>query len=250
MFNPHVAERQNGTVTIVGLIQKLCCLFTHTPFLLQYLSPKFPTPPVPFELSGHIAADDWAIRVPALTRLASRYYKPIFERVWLVLSIGITLIPLLAYQPIFVAIYGNAPNENSKSMVARLIGLLMFFAALAICWAPIYIWKTIGNRRVRALLASYSAADAARSSLSSFVPKWSINTPGIFTTQTILTITTPPTAPITSFHPDAYLPAYIGKAEEAQGAYFYPYPVAAQGADVPRMSVVGGGGYSSINEKV
>lgn len=232
MFNPHVAERQNGTVTL-------------------YLSPKFPTPPVPFELSGHIAADDWAMRVPALTRLASRYYKPIFERIWLALAIAVTLIiPLVVYQPIFIAIYGNSRNNSSGNMLAHFIGLLMFFFALAICWAPIYIWKTIGNRRVQALLASYSAADAARSSLSSFVPKWSINTPGILTTQTILTITTPPADPITSFHPDAYLPAYVGKADEAQGAYFYPYPVAAQGAGLPRMSVVGGGGYSSINEKV
>lgn len=75
-----------------------------------------------------------------------------------------------------------------------------------------------GKRRVGTLLASYAALDAANPSASGFIPKWSMNTPGVFSSHTILTITTPPDAPITSFHPDAYLPTYISKAEEAQGS--------------------------------
>ncbi|KIJ54665.1 hypothetical protein M422DRAFT_24570 [Sphaerobolus stellatus SS14] len=224
MFNPQVAQRENGRVTL-------------------YLNKKYPAPPVPFELQGHISADDWAIRIPALTNLASKYYKPTFERVWLVLAIVITLIiPLATYQPIFNIIYRNTNNNASKGIGARLIGMAIFLAALALFYAPIYIWKFIGQRRVKALLTRYSSADAARSPVTGFVPKWCINTPGVFTTQTILTITTPPVDPMSSFHPDAYLPAYIGKAEEAQGAYFYPYPpAAAHEGGLPRMSVVGGG---------
>jgi len=225
MFNSQiVAQRQDGQVTL-------------------YLSKKYPSPPVPFELQGHISPDDWSIRVPALTKLAARYYKPIFERVWLCVAIVITLIlPLALYTPIFHAIYGNDEARSSKSIVARMIGLVIFLAALLLFWTPVFIWKSIGNRRVRSLLASYSAADAARSPMSGFVPKWKVTTPGVFATHTILTITTPPTVPITSFHPDAYLPAYIGKAEEAQGAYFYPYPAASREAGLPRMSVIGGYG--------
>jgi len=231
MYNPPVAQRENGQVTL-------------------YLSTKFAPPPVPFELQGHISSDDWAVRVPALTKLSARYYKPIFERIWLACAIIITLIiPLALYGLIFHGIYGRDEVEGSKSLLARLLGLLIFLAALAVFWTPIYIWKQIGKRRVRALLASYAAADAARSTLSGFIPKWTINTPGIFSTRIILTITTPPAAPITSFHPDAYIPAYIGKAEEAQGAYFYPYPTPNREAGLPRMSVVGRD-YTTIDQKV
>ena len=74
-----------------------------------------------------------------------------------------------------------------------------------------------------ALLASYSKLDAARSSANRFIPKWKLSIPGVFSTHTVLTITIPPAAPITSFHPDAYLPAYISKAEEAQGSFFAVY---------------------------
>jgi len=236
MFNPQVAQREDGRVSL-------------------YLNRKYPAPPVPFELQGHISPDDWAIRIPALTNLASKYYKPVFERVWLIIAVIVTLIiPLATYQPIFDALYGNETNTSaSKGIGARLIGMAIFVAALALFWAPIFIWKQIGTRRVQALIARYSAADAARSPVTGFVPKWRINTPGVFTTQTILTITTPPVAPTSSFHPDAYLPAYIGKAEEAQGAYFYPYPPApSHEGGLPRMSVVGGGGYqaATYTEKV
>lgn len=241
MFNPQVAQRQNGLVTL-------------------YLSTKYPAPPVPFELQSHISADDWAIRVPALTKLAGRYYKPVFERVWLVLAIVITLIiPLATYNLLFHAIFGKtATDQTSKSIVARLIGVVIFFGSLALFWLPIFTWKQIGKRRVNALLATYATADAARPRFSgdpvgsSFVPKWSVNTPGVFTTQTILTITTPPVDPVTSFHPDAYLPAYIGKAEDSQGAYFYPYPSEKQGGEggLPRMSVVGGYYAANVNVKV
>jgi len=227
MFNPSgVAQRDDGQVTL-------------------YLSKAHPCPPVPFELQGHISADDWAMRVPAITKLAARYYKPMFERIWLFFAVAITLVlPLALYRPIFDSIYGHDHTESSKLFAARAIGFVIFFAALLLFWSPVFIWKSIGNRRVRTLLASYSDADAARSSLSGFVPIWKITTPGVFSSHTILTITTPPTAPITTFHPDAYLPAYIGKAQEAQGAYFYPYPAdsTSREAGLPRMSVVGGYG--------
>jgi len=224
------AQRENGQVTL-------------------YLNKRHPVPPVPFELQGHIAPDDWAIRVPALTKLAARYYKPVFERIWMFFALLITLVlPLALYRPIFIALYGRDSAEASKYFAARLIGFVIFLAALIIVWSPVFIWKTIGKRRVGALLARYAAADAMRPSHTGFVPQWKITTPGVFSTHTILTITTPPSAPITSFHPDAYLPAYIGKAEEAQGAYFYPYPAASREPGLPRMSVVGG--YGAVQEKV
>jgi len=225
-----VAERQDGQVTL-------------------YLSKNHPVPPVPFELQGHIAPDDWAIRVPALTKLAARYYKPVFERVWLCFAVLITLIlPLALYRPIFFALYGRDGVESSKYFAARAIGFVIFLAALMLFWSPVFVWKRIGKGRVNTLLATYAGADAARPVNSGFVPQWKITTPGVFSTHTILTITTPPSAPITTFHPDAYLPAYIGKAEEAQGAYFYPYPTASREAGLPRMSVVGG--YGAVQEKV
>jgi len=234
MFNPQVAQREDGHVTL-------------------YLSKKYAPPPVPFELQGHISSDDWNIRVPALTNLASKYYKPIFERVWLVLAVIITLIiPIATYGPIFNSLYHENNAGSSKAFAARALGLVIFLASLFLFWLPVYIWKLIGRRRVQALLNRYSAADAARPPASGFIPKWSMNTPGVFTTQTILTITTPPVAPMSSFHPDAYLPAYIGKAEEAQGAYFYPYPPnPVHEGGLPRMSVVGGGYAQAANyEKV
>jgi len=229
MFNsPGIAQREDGKVTL-------------------YLSKAHSCPPVPFELQGHIAPDDWAIRVPTLTKLAGRYYKPVLERVYLFIAVMVTIIvPLALSRPIFNAIYGKDEAESSTFFVARLVGFAIFLVALLLFWSPVFVWKTIGKRRVRSLLASYAEADAVRPSASGFIPKWTINTPGVFTTQTILTITTPPDVAVTSFHPDAYLPTYIGKAEEAQGAYFYPYPAATHEAGLPRMSVVGGYGAQKV----
>ncbi|GJJ06635.1 hypothetical protein Clacol_000829 [Clathrus columnatus] len=217
---PGVAQRGNGHV----------CL---------HLSAKSPPPPIPFELQGLISADDWAIRVPALTKLASRYYKPLFERIWLIVSLLITLIiPLAAYSSIDRAIFGKDEASGSKAFIGRLIAVIVFFTVLAVFWVPIFLWKRIGTRRVNSLLASYAAVDQKQSPSPSFIPKWSMNTPGFINMEIKLNITTPPVAPVTVFHPDAYLPSFIGQTQ-TRGAYFYPYPSAAAEAGLPHMSVVG-----------
>jgi len=218
---PGVAQRGNGHV----------CL---------HLSAKLPPPPIPFELQGLIAADDWAIRVPALTKLACKYYKPLFERIWIITSLLITLIiPLAAYSSIDQAIFGKDESEGSKAFVGRLVAVLVFFVVFAAFWMPIYIWKRIGTRRIRNLLAEYADVDQKQANPPSFIPQWSMTTPGCINMDIKLNITTPPVAPVTLFHPDAYLPSFIGQAP-TQGAYFYPYPsAAALEAGLPHMSVVG-----------
>lgn len=205
----------------------------------MYLNSKSTTPPIPFELMGHISADDWDMRVPALTKLASRYYKPLFERIWLAVSILITLIvPLVVYPSIDRAIFGKDESKGSKAFAARVVSVLIFLAVVLMMWMPIFIWKRIGTRRVRLLLASYATADESRVPRPPFIPKWTMSTPGIINMDIALHISTPPVAPVTLFHPDAYLPAFIGKVEE-RGAYFYPYPTTLPEAGLPRMSTVG-----------
>ncbi|KAF8590924.1 hypothetical protein K439DRAFT_1119218 [Ramaria rubella] len=194
-------------------------------------------------MSMQISEDDWMIRVPVITRLAAKYYKPVLERFWLFFVLVITLfLPLVLYEPMHFAVYGNGPIGSSEDAAIRAIGFAIYFIILLVLLAPIYIWKMIGKRRVRFLLKSYHAMDEARSKslagfVSGFIPVWKLNPPSIFCTDTVLTITTPFVSSSTLFHPDAYLPAYIGNTE--QEAYFYPYPTASREPGLPRMSVIG-----------
>lgn len=64
------------------------------------------------------------------------------------------------------------------------------------------------------MLEAYAAADENRSPRPMFIPKWTMKTPGVINMDIVLNITTPPVAPVTLFHPDAYLPTFIGRGDE------------------------------------
>jgi len=192
--------------------------------VIIYLSPKYQsTPPVPFELQTFITTEEWGSRIREITRTASRYSKTLFERIWTITALLATfLIPVILYRVVFDALVGTQEeleNNNNfengraisgqKLLEARLISFAIFIITLIVFWAPIAIWKYIGRKRMTALIKQWTEIDTLARATGAFVPRWDVKTPGIFDARIILSVTTPPVANPTSFHPDAYLPPYL-----------------------------------------
>jgi hypothetical protein len=110
---------------------------------------------VPFELRDHIGPDDWHARMTAIRDLAFRFYKPIFERIWLfVASLATILLPFALYSVIFNAMFGHVnlrtdPDAADKIWRARMISFGVFVGVLVVFWGPMIVWKMI----VRGLLS-------------------------------------------------------------------------------------------------
>ncbi|KAI5118235.1 hypothetical protein M0805_008871 [Coniferiporia weirii] len=207
--------------------------------VVVYLSPRQPVPNmVPHELHEHIFPDDWHMRTTAIRDMAFRYYKPLFERIWfMVATIAIIVLPLALYQVIFNVMYNDGPYTTEQFLQARAVSFGVFVGSIILFAAPMFIWKAIGKRRVRSMLANWEKVDRTMKGSSTFVPVWSVKVPTVFKSTCIVTITTPPNARPTAFHPNAYLPSYINPPVDAGEAYYYPY--APGKAGIPRMSVAG-----------
>ncbi|KAF7376195.1 Arginine methyl transferase [Mycena sanguinolenta] len=202
-----------------------------------YLSSTRPAPvSVPIEIREEITADVWAGRLAEITQVASRYYKPMFERVWaLVAVLAIIIAPVLLFRVILSALhFGDDPSvghvyEARAISFAIFVGLVIFFVA------PIAVWKYIGQMQVNALLLKWRKADATgRGSIP--MSTWKVKTPGLVRSNIVLTIQLPPGVAVSSFHVNAYLPSYINPPVDADANYFYPYKAEP---GLPRMSVVG-----------
>lgn len=212
--------------------------------IVVYLSPQHPAPAViPPELQDHVTADEWNTRIPQIAKLGARYYKPMFERIWMFLALASTLIvPIAVYDPIYRAISKTNGSPADHFYTARAISFAVFIGILLVFWGPILIWKGIGKMQMNRLLASYTKYDQMMKRHAAFIPQWHATTPNLFTSQVILSVTVPPrpTMAPSPYGPDAALPPYIAPAADAGGAYYYPYAAAQQGQDgIPRMSVVG-----------
>jgi len=209
--------------------------------IVLYLSPNQPFPTLPFEFQGHISPDDWAVRIPAITALASQYYKPLFERVYTIVAfMAVVILPIALYQVLFRTVdVDNDPfdREGSNFFQARTISMGVFIAALVFFALPMVMWKSIGKRRMNAMLRRWAQADRAVKGPAGYIPVWTVSGPTVFKSRTILAITIPPNAPPTIFHPDAYLPSYINGPRDQGAAYYYPYAPGQPG--LPRMSTVG-----------
>ncbi|KAJ6625591.1 hypothetical protein B0H10DRAFT_2002069 [Mycena sp. CBHHK59/15] len=203
-----------------------------------YLSPTQPAPlSVPAELRNQITPDVWASRLAAITRTASRYNKPMFERVWTIVGIlAIIIVPVAVFQVVLSALHLQSDPTTSHVFEARGISFAIFVGMVLLFLAPIAIWKYIGRREVSAMLKSWEKADQQGRGSVPMSP-WKVKTPGIFRSSIILVIALPPGTVPTSFHVDAYLPAYINPPSDRDANYYYPYKREEPG--VPRMSVIG-----------
>ncbi|KAK7057135.1 arginine methyl transferase [Favolaschia claudopus] len=214
--------------------------------VVLYLSPTRPAPiSVPFELREEITPDVWAGRLDQITQAASRYYKPIFERVWAVVAfLSIVIVPMALFRVILDAMHGDDHtlahiNEARGITFAISVGMIIFFLV------PIAIWKYIGQKQVNAMLKQWERADrTGRGSLP--MSTWKVKTPGLIRSNIVLTIQLPPGAAVTSFHVNAYLPSYINPPVDADANYYYPYKPEP---GLPRMSVIGNVPLFKNNEK-
>jgi len=199
--------------------------------IVLYLSPIQPAPPIPTELQGEITPDVWAGRLAAITRTASRYHKPMFERVWTIVGIlAILIVPVAIFQVILSALHFRNEPTTSHAFEARGISLAIFVAMLLFFLMPIAIWKYIGQKQVNLMLKKWKNADRNEVSI------WTVKTPGIFRSNIILNIQLPPSAAVTSFHVDAYLPSYINGPTDPGANHNYPFK---SEPGLRRMSVVG-----------
>jgi len=199
--------------------------------IVLYLSPTQPAPPVPIELRGEITPDVWADRLAAITRTASRYSKPMFERVWTIVGLlAIIIVPVAIFQVILSALHFRNEPTTSHAFEARGISFAIFVTMVLLFLLPIAVWKYIGRKEVNLMLKKWGKADQNERSV------WTVKTPGIVRSSIILNIQLPPGTAVSAFHVDAYLPSYINGPTDPDANYYYPYK---SEPGLPRMSVVG-----------
>jgi len=199
--------------------------------------------PIPYELRDLMTVEKWDYRIMQINILCAKYSKPLFERVWFVFAVlTCAVVPIALSYVIFNAIVpkalrdafdretgvSDAPPSNrfdgqaddpieSYIFDTRMITLGILIGLLIVLWTPFYIWKRIGYMKARALTTRWAAEDGSTG--ASFVPRWTIKTPGVWTINGIVTITTPPQKKPTLFSHDVYLPPYILQAsQQASGA--------------------------------
>jgi len=205
--------------------------------IVLYLSSTRPAPvSVPIELREEITPDVWAGRLAQITQTASRYYKPMFERVWAVVAIlAIIIVPVALFRVILSAMHFGDDPTVAHVYEARAISFALFVGLVIFFLVPIAVWKYIGQRQVNAMLKKWERADqTGRGSVP--MSTWKVKTPGIVRSNIVLTIQLPPGAAVSSFHVNAYLPSFINPPVDADANYYYPYK---SEPGLPRMSVVG-----------
>ncbi|KAA1473887.1 hypothetical protein DENSPDRAFT_866215 [Dentipellis sp. KUC8613] len=197
--------------------------------IILYLSRKEPPPLLPIELQGHVGPETWAMRIPALTMLASRFHKPIFEGLWLLAAfIASIAVPAAVYPTIFHALdkddNGNSRfRDDQPFFQARAATVGIFIGVSLLFWVPLLVWKMIGQSRANALVRRWSEDDLRLKGPSAFIPVWKMNMPSFWNSSARLTVSLPPSQAPTTFHPAAYLPSWInGPTDPAAGMYYYP----------------------------
>ncbi|KAJ7346682.1 hypothetical protein DFH08DRAFT_869028 [Mycena albidolilacea] len=206
--------------------------------IILYLSSTRPAPvSVPIELREEITPDAWSGRLAQITQTASRYHKPMFERIWAVVSIlAILIVPLALFRVILKAMHFEDEHTVAHVYEARGISFAIFVGMIIFFLLPIAVWKYIGQRQVNALLKVWEKTDQkGRGSIP--MSTWKVKTPGLIRSNIVLTIQLPPGAAVTSFHVNAYLPSgLINPPADIDANYYYPYK---SEPGLPRMSVIG-----------
>ena len=103
-------------------------------------------------------------------------------------------------------IYGNL---RTSIYTAHFISLSIFLAIAVVFWAPLIVWKVLGQKYANVLARRWGTEDArlSGSRYNGYVPRWEIRLPGVLSSQTIVTINVPQLGPPTSpYDAQAYLP--------------------------------------------
>jgi len=214
------------------------------------IRPEPDSPQLPYELSQHLSRETWDFRMRQIRALCLHYSKPMFERAWFIVSTIVTfVVPMVLYPVIFDAVtpksvrdqfnqsFNNGFNPNGTRIdsqriddeisqyyfKARGITLAIFVGIVLLFWGPLIFWKRLGTFRANAMTRRWLTEDSSRG--ATFVPKWVVRTPGVFTITGRVMVTTPPGAQPSLFRQDAHLPPYLLQPAQngaPPGGYFYP----------------------------
>jgi hypothetical protein len=208
--------------------------------IVLYLSSRQPNPPVPFELQSQITPAVWEARLTQLANVAARYSKLWFERIWTVVGILTSIIlPPVLYGVIYNHMHVlnlNGTIDFTRLAESRMITFVLFIGVVLFFFVPVAVWKFIGRKQVNRLVNQWNGADRMNYGQNA-ASAWKVKTPSLFRDSTILIVALPPSMKSSSFHPNAYLPAYINGPLDPDASYYYPYKADQPG--LPRMSVVG-----------
>lgn len=210
-------------------------------FILRYDPHEHPPTDVPYELRSFYSKEIWEKRLPAITRKASRYYKRTFELVWF-----FTFLACMIGAPIaifYVALHNLPEDAEDKEeddddkddhhhffghesfdryWKARLIALGAWFAVCLLFYIPMLVWKHHGQKKVNKMLDKWEKEDKA--TLGKECPTFKLKHINIISSHIKLEVKVPyMPMQASSFHPAAFLPAYIVNApSDPHAAYYYP----------------------------
>lgn len=151
---------------------------------------------------AQVSPDNWASRVPQILRLTARYQQPLLEAVWIMLFFVVAIAVPMALRSV---IY----TRDHTLFTAHFISLGIFLAIALVWWAPLIVWKMLGQQYANVLARRWASEDARSSGsrYNGYVPLWQIRLPGVLSSQTIVTINVPQHGPPTSpYDAQAYLP--------------------------------------------
>jgi len=177
------------------------------------LKKKEALPPLPYELNGIVPHDVWTSRVEIANRLCQVWSRLWTERIYFFCVFFLQwIIPSIVSNVLLLKLYSDDTTGKilpDKYFQYRAITIGIFLGLGILLWTPLIVWKVMGRRKIRTLVREWASVDTATSQ-GGFVPKWTITKPGIFSSSATIRVTLPRVPVIiSSFHPDAALPAYI-----------------------------------------
>lgn len=223
-----------------------------------HTSPETHPLPQPIELRSSISEQEWQNRTIAIWKHFARYTWSKLLRAYLVVSLILSLVgPLAANLIIQRIMYTgaeplqlNASDEEIRQRIAlirrgHMVNFIVICLIFILIWAPYLVYKSMGRRRLSALLRSFNQTDAALGNMQAL--NWTCSRASTFQANGTIVIELPiaflSAHQPTLFHPTAYLPEYIRKEPASQTPPLYGNSTAqnGQGAEGAPKADNGGG---------
>ncbi|KAF8444537.1 hypothetical protein L210DRAFT_3502115 [Boletus edulis BED1] len=163
-------------------------------------------PTLPFELRDYVSPNTWEARVSALTRLASQYSRPTFERAYLIIIMALSfLVPITTYYVTLQSLEGTTDDVDRQVWLARFSCFAVTIATWIVLSAPMILWKYLGKVRVTRVADLWTRADALSAPSYGAAPVWKASAPGLLRDAVVLVVTVP-LIQKSHFDRDSYLP--------------------------------------------
>ncbi|KAH8914598.1 hypothetical protein BT69DRAFT_1289990 [Atractiella rhizophila] len=196
-----------------------------------------PFPPPPYELLGAVSDPVYQERMNKIIGYLKRYSWSLFERIYLTLAIIITIAvpwPVIFFvQKAFTDDIDTTNNDRTpggaiiftedqvrKFYEARLASFGVLVGIILVTWGPYLITKFLTVRKLNVLLAGFTAADCSKERPAEVHLRWAVRSSSTFRQRAQVVITLPLSfrgVGVSTFHPNAYLPAYVAQPGMWQG---------------------------------